>query len=145
MPSAPQEVSSDPQRRMGDYQRIAVNARMRVFAILTAAGLAHEEADELVCAIEAGSVAGAHCGAEEQLALAPGGRGEAYGEGWDGGASAVMGDLVEVADGLYRQRGRGLSVGALMKFAAIVHSRSRGAEHPGEAGSEGVHGEPHTP
>ncbi|MFD7168444.1 hypothetical protein [Streptomyces violascens] len=118
---------------MRNYRSIGVNARTRFYAILAAAGLAPEEADELMCAIEAGSVAGAHSGVEEQFAMAPEVRGEVYGEGWDDGVTAVTGDLVAIADGLYRQRGRALSTRALMTFAEVVHDRCQGAEHRGEA------------
>ncbi|MGW3660012.1 hypothetical protein ACWD6R_32160 [Streptomyces sp. NPDC005151] len=42
------EVSSDPCQRMSDYRTMAVNARMRIFAVLAAAGLEPDAADELV-------------------------------------------------------------------------------------------------
>ncbi|MFI7019945.1 hypothetical protein [Streptomyces sp. NPDC050164] len=40
---------------MSAHQMKAVNARMRVHAVLAAAGLEPDEADELVCALEAGA------------------------------------------------------------------------------------------
>ena len=49
------KFSSDPRRRMSDYQTMAVNARMRIFAVLAAAGLEPDDADELICSVEAGS------------------------------------------------------------------------------------------
>ncbi|MFD7409739.1 hypothetical protein ACFV7R_45760 [Streptomyces sp. NPDC059866] len=120
---------------MGDYQTMAVNARMRIFAVLAAAGLNPDEADELVCAVEAGAVAGGHCWVEEKFAMAPGARGEAYGEGWDGGVKAATDTLVSTADSVYRQRGRALTTNALMKFGEIIHNRRQAAGQTGPADS----------
>ncbi|MFD4955182.1 hypothetical protein [Streptomyces sp. NPDC058451] len=93
-----QPVSGDPRQRMGDFQTMAVNARMRVHAVLAAAGLEPDEADELVCALEAAAVAGAHCWVEELDGCAPDAHGTAYGEGWDGGVDRALEVLVSTAD-----------------------------------------------
>ncbi|NUS10267.1 MAG: hypothetical protein HOY69_02480 [Streptomyces sp.] len=69
--AAAPELSADPRQRMGDYQTMAVNARMRIYAVLAAAGLEPDEADELVCSIEASAVAGGHCWVEEKFAGSP--------------------------------------------------------------------------
>ncbi|MEU9158096.1 hypothetical protein AB0D59_48125 [Streptomyces sp. NPDC048417] len=130
--SAP-ELSTDPRQRMGDYQTMAVNARMRIYAILAAAGLEPDDADELVCSVEAGAVAGGHCRVEEKFAMAPDSKGEAYGEGWDGGVSAATATLVSTADSAYRQRGRALTTSAAMKLGEIIHNRLQAAEKAGPA------------
>ncbi|WP_405681851.1 hypothetical protein [Streptomyces sp. NBC_00057] len=85
-----QVVSVDPRQRMGNYQTMAVNARMKVHAVLAAAGLEPNEADELVCAMEAGAVAGAHCWVEELPGCAPDAHGTAYGEGWEGAVDRAL-------------------------------------------------------
>ncbi|MGW4734932.1 hypothetical protein ACWEQC_38235 [Streptomyces shenzhenensis] len=94
---------------MNEYQTTAVNARMKINAVL-AAGLQPEDTDELACAVKAGTVAGAHCWVEELPGCAPRARGTAYGKGWDGGIYAASGLLVSTADGLYRQRGRAIVI-----------------------------------
>ncbi|MFF9352783.1 hypothetical protein [Streptomyces sp. NPDC014734] len=118
-----QPVSADPRQRMGDYQTRAVNARMRVHAALATAGLEPDEADELVCAMEAGAVAGAHCWVEELDGCAPDAHGTAYGEGWDGGVDRALDVLVSTADSAYRQRGRARVTRSLLIGGEILHSR----------------------
>ncbi|MFD3553522.1 hypothetical protein ACFWWA_15610 [Streptomyces goshikiensis] len=87
---AQEAVSVDPRQRMDDYQTMAVSARMKVHAALAAAGLEPDEADELVCAMEAGAVAGAHCWVEELPGCAPDAHGTAYGGGWDGAVDRAL-------------------------------------------------------
>lgn len=59
-PTGPEPaLSSDSLRRVTQYQTAAVNARLRVFALLEAQGVPTREADDLVAALEAGAVAGA--------------------------------------------------------------------------------------
>lgn len=122
--SAP-DLSADPRRRMSDYMTMQVNARMRIFAALAAVGIEPDEADQLVCAVEAGAVAGGHCWVEEQCELAPDDRGEAYGQGWDGGVTAATDTLVSTADSVYRQRGRALTTSAVQKLAEIIHNHQQ--------------------
>ncbi|MFI5867438.1 hypothetical protein [Streptomyces sp. NPDC051546] len=129
-----QVVSTDPRQRMGDYQTMAVNARMKVHAILAAAGLEPDEADELVCAMEAGAVAGAHCWVEELPGCAPGAHGTAYGDGWDGAVDRALDVLVSTADSAYRQRGRAHVTRSLLIGGEILHNRIAAAEQAPEAG-----------
>jgi hypothetical protein len=117
---------------------MGVNARMRIFATLTAVGIEPEEADQLVCAVEAGTVAGGHCWVEEQFARAPDGRGEAYGQGWDGGVTSATDTFVSTADSVYRQRGRALTTTALTKFAEIIHNHRQAEEQAGRADSADI-------
>ncbi|WP_143670365.1 hypothetical protein [Streptomyces antimycoticus] len=86
-----QEVSAGPRERMGDCQTLAVNARVKIHATLAAAEMEPDEADELLCAVEAGAVAGAHCWVAELPGCAPGVHGTAYGDGWDGGVDRAIG------------------------------------------------------
>lgn len=124
------DLSADPRQRVGDYITMQVNARMRIFAALTAIGIEPDEADQLVCAVEAGAVAGGHCWVEEQFATAPDEQGGAYGHGWDAGITVATDTLVSTADSVYRQRGRALSTSALLQFTEIVHSRRKADAKP---------------
>ncbi|MFC9462711.1 hypothetical protein ACFT16_44370, partial [Streptomyces sp. NPDC056983] len=85
-----QPVSAAPRQRMGDYQTMAVNTRNRIHAVLPAAGLEPDEADELVCAREAGAVARAHCWVEELGRLRSRRPGAECAEGWDGGVDRAL-------------------------------------------------------
>ncbi|MFI1265511.1 MULTISPECIES: hypothetical protein [Streptomyces] len=62
---------------MGQYQTAGVNARLRLFALLEAQGVAAGEAGDLVAALEAGAGAGAQCEVVELDGMAPASRGEA--------------------------------------------------------------------
>ncbi|MDG9687792.1 hypothetical protein QC334_34555 [Streptomyces sp. DH18] len=99
-----QAVSADTCQRIGDYRFMAVNARTQVHAVLDAAGLEPDEADELVCAPEGGAVAGATCWVEELPGGAPDAHGTAYGDGWDGAVDRALDVLVSTAHSTYRQR-----------------------------------------
>ncbi|MER5227299.1 hypothetical protein [Streptomyces flaveus] len=99
------QFSSDPLHRISEYQTAGVNARLQVHTVLAAAGLSTEAADELMCALEAGAVAGAQCQVVERDGWAPSERGEAYGTGWYDGVTTVCNDLVSAADFLCQQRG----------------------------------------
>ncbi|MFE4540694.1 hypothetical protein ACFRKB_37450 [Streptomyces scopuliridis] len=129
-----QEVSADPRQRMGDYQTMAVNARRKVHAALAAAGLKPDEADELVCAMEAGAVAGAHCWVEELPGCAPDAHGTVYGNGWDGAVDRALDVLVSTADNAYRQRGRARVTRSLLIGREILHNRIAAAEQAAKAG-----------
>ncbi|MFE7045988.1 hypothetical protein ACFU9X_43360 [Streptomyces atratus] len=135
--AAQQEVSVDPRQRMGDYQTMAVNARMKIHAVLAAAGLEPDEADELVCAMEAGAVAGAHCWAEELDGCAPEARGTEYGEGWDCGVDRALDVLVSTTDSAYRQRGRARVAKALLIGGEILANRLAAAERAAGASPGG--------
>ena len=127
-----QEFIADPRQRMGDFQTMAVNARMQVHAVLAAAGVEPDEADVLVCAMEAGAVAGAHCWVEELDGCAPDAHGTAYGDGWDGGVDRALEVLVSTAEGVYRQRGRARVAGALLIGGEILRNRLAAAGQTGE-------------
>ncbi|MFD3381291.1 MULTISPECIES: hypothetical protein [unclassified Streptomyces] len=86
------QFNSDPFHRISEYQMAGVNARAQVHAVLAAAGLSAEAADELMCAIEAGAVAGAQRQLVERAGSAPSERRECD-------------DLVDAADFLCQQHG----------------------------------------
>ncbi|MFF7339683.1 hypothetical protein ACFZAT_20345 [Streptomyces sp. NPDC008163] len=97
---------------MSQYQTAAVNARLRVFALLEAQGMPAGEADDLVAALEAGAVAGAQCQVVELDGLAPASQGSLYSDGWSAGVAAVSEALVGIADREWSRRG-GRSAGPL--------------------------------
>ncbi|MGW7603170.1 hypothetical protein [Streptomyces antimycoticus] len=131
------QFSSDPLHRISEYQTAAVNAQIQVHAILAAAGLSAENADELMCAIEAGAVAGAQCQVVEWDGSAPSERGEAYGEGWYDGVTTVCNQLVRAADFLYQQRGGAASTLKLIAYQAQRQATQQAAaEERAEEGSE---------
>lgn len=130
-----QPVSVDPRQRMGDCQTKAVNARMRVHAALAAAGVEPDEADELVCALEAGAVAGAHCWVEELDGCAPDAHGTAYGEGFDGGVERALQVLMSTADSSYRQRGRARVTRSVLIGGEILRNPVGAADPAGKVSS----------
>ncbi|MCE7079596.1 hypothetical protein [Streptomyces sp. ST2-7A] len=112
----------------GDYRTAAVGARMRVHAILAAAGLEPDEADELLCALEAGAVADAHCWVEELHGSAPAAQGAAHEEGWDAGVDRALEVLARVADSTYRQHGRARATRSLLGSGEIPHNREQAVQ-----------------
>nr|WSW49858.1 hypothetical protein OG296_43370 [Streptomyces sp. NBC_01001] len=90
--------------RIGRHQHEATAARSTVLRALAAAGVAPEQADELVSQLEAGAVAGAHTWISESSA--PHGFEPQFEDGWDEGVRTVAGDLLRIADTTAAQRGR---------------------------------------
>ncbi|MEU9558336.1 hypothetical protein [Streptomyces fumanus] len=62
------------------------------------------EADDLVAALEAGTVAGAQCQVVELDGMAPASRGVLFVDGWDEGVRTVSEALVGIADVRQRER-----------------------------------------
>jgi hypothetical protein len=91
-------LSSDSLRRVTEYQTAGTNARLRLFALLEAQGVPASEADDLVAALEAGAVAGAHSEVVELDGMAPASQGARFADGWDDGVAAVSEALVGIAD-----------------------------------------------
>lgn len=79
-------LSSDSLHRITQYQTAGVNARLKLFPLLAAQGVPDSEADDLVAALEAGAVAGAHT---ELVDIA-------WAKDWD--AQGIGNALVELAD-----------------------------------------------
>ncbi|MGW5129063.1 hypothetical protein ACWEQ7_34495 [Streptomyces sp. NPDC004069] len=103
-----------------------MNARLKVFALLEAQGVSASEADDLVAALEVGSVAGAQCQVVELDGMAPDSGGSLFADGWDDGVRAVSEALVGIADREWSRRG-GRSSGAaeLAVHLADVRQRER--------------------
>uniref|UniRef100_UPI002F91BB41 hypothetical protein n=1 Tax=Streptomyces albidoflavus TaxID=1886 RepID=UPI002F91BB41 len=117
-------LSSDSVRRVSQYQTAGVNARLRLFALLEAQGVPASEADDLVAALEAGAVAGAQSEVVELDGMAPRSRGPEFGDGWDGGVTAVGEALVGITDREWSRRG-GRSAGAAELAVRIADVRQR--------------------
>ncbi|MEU3188975.1 hypothetical protein ABZ707_32950 [Streptomyces sp. NPDC006923] len=117
-------LSSDSLRRVTQYQTAAVNARLRLFALLKAQGVPASKADDLVAALEAGAVAGAQCQVVELDSMAPRPHGPEFEDGWDTGVTAVSEALVGIADREWSRRG-GRSAGASELTVHIVDVRRR--------------------
>ncbi|MFD8970801.1 hypothetical protein ACFV0C_38515 [Streptomyces sp. NPDC059568] len=126
VPAPGGDLSKDPVHRVSQYQTAGTNARLRLFAILSAQGVPAGEADDLVAALEAGAVAGAQSEVVELDGMAPASRGELFADGWDEGVTAVSEALVGIADGDWSRRG-GRSAGAaeLAVHLADVRQRER--------------------
>ncbi|MFC9249632.1 hypothetical protein ACFT7S_37985 [Streptomyces sp. NPDC057136] len=97
--------------RIGQHQHEATSARSVVFQAL-AAGVATEQADEIVSQLEAGAIAGAHTWISESSA--PHGSEQRFEDGWFAGVRAVASDLLRIADTTAAQRGRATSSAMLL-------------------------------
>ncbi|RSS37118.1 hypothetical protein [Streptomyces sp. WAC08241] len=74
-----------------------------MFRALAAAGVPSKHADELVAALEAGAVVGAHTWIVESRV--PDGVEERFEDGWHAGVRAVATDVLRLADQAAAQRG----------------------------------------
>ncbi|MEV5599438.1 hypothetical protein [Streptomyces sp. NPDC052496] len=127
-PAPAGDLSEDPVRRVSQYQTAGTNARLRVFALLAAQGVPANEADDLVAALEAGAVAGAHSEVVELDGMVPASRGEAFADSWDDGVTAVSEALVSIADRHWARRGDRLAGSAeLAVHLAYARQRERAA------------------
>jgi len=117
--------------RISQHQSDAVTARIRVFEVLAWAGVAPEQADELVSQLEAGAVAGAHTWVSESSA--PHGTEQAVADGWFEGVRAVASDLLRIADTTAAQRGRAESNAQLLAHLRQPTPRAPQTEAPGPA------------
>ncbi|MFI5987817.1 hypothetical protein ACIBEA_44070 [Streptomyces sp. NPDC051555] len=113
-------------RRVSQYQAAGTNARLKLFALLAAQDVPEAEADDLVAALEAGSVAGAQSGVVELDGMAPASRGAVFADGWDEGVAAVSEALIEIADRVWARRGgRSAGAGELAVHLADMRQRER--------------------
>ncbi|MET8422222.1 hypothetical protein ABZV41_43395 [Streptomyces sp. NPDC005098] len=113
-------------RGVSQYQRAGTNARLRLFALLAAQDVPASEVDDLMAALEAGAVAGAESEVAELDGMAPSGRGEVFGDGWDEGVTTVSEVLVQIADRSWEQRsGRSAGAAELAMHVADVRQRER--------------------
>ncbi|MEU3466220.1 hypothetical protein ABZ721_40605 [Streptomyces sp. NPDC006733] len=82
--------------RISHHQREATSARFTVFPSLAAAGIGHEQADNIVAMLEAGAVAGAHTWISESSP--PHGSEPRFEDGWFAGVRDVASYLLRIAD-----------------------------------------------
>ncbi|MEV5567695.1 hypothetical protein AB0L54_33290 [Streptomyces sp. NPDC052196] len=95
------------------HQHEATSARFTVFQALAAVGIGHEQADEIVSAVEAGAVAGAHTWISESSA--PHGSEPRFEDGWHAGVRDVASYLRRIADRTATtERGRAASCAMLL-------------------------------
>ena len=85
-------LSRRPSRRVTEYQAHASNAALKLFEVL-AAGLSIEDAEELVCSVEAEAIAGVQCVVVERTGCGGQKRGEDFEADWDAGVTVVSDDL----------------------------------------------------
>lgn len=110
-------LSSDSVRRVSQYQTAGTNARLKLFALLTAQGV---PPDDLV----AGAVAGAQSEVVELDSMTPASRGSVFEDSWDKGVAAMSEALMDIADRDWTQRG-GRSAGAAELAVHIADMRQR--------------------
>lgn len=95
------------------HQHAATSARFTVFQALAAVGIGHEQADEIVSAVEAGAVAGTHTWISESSA--PHGSEPRFEDGWHAGVRDVASYLRRIADRTTStERGRAASCAMLL-------------------------------
>ncbi|MEG8281010.1 hypothetical protein [Streptomyces sp. AHA2] len=95
------------------HQHEATTARFTVFQALAAAGIGHEQADDIVAKLEAGAVAGAHTWISESSP--PHGSEPRFEDGWFAGVRDVASYLRRIADRTATtERGRAASSAMLV-------------------------------
>ncbi|MFD8119414.1 hypothetical protein [Streptomyces microflavus] len=99
--------------RIRHHQHEATAAHHTVLQALAAAGIPHEQSDDIVATIEAGAVAGAHTWISESSA--PDGSGARYEDGWHDGVRDVAGHLLRIAD-TTATTGRGRAASTAMRL-----------------------------
>ncbi|AJF70467.1 hypothetical protein [Streptomyces vietnamensis] len=82
--------------RISHHQHEATSARFTVFQALAAAGIGHEQADDIVSKLEAAAVAGAHTWISKSSA--PHGSDPRFEDGWHEGVREVASYLLRIAD-----------------------------------------------
>ncbi|MGW8985062.1 hypothetical protein ACWGQ9_20650 [Streptomyces parvus] len=113
------------------HQHEATAARFTVFQALAAVGIGHEQADEIVSAVEAGAVAGAHTWISESSA--PHGSEPRFEDGWHAGVRDVASYLRLIADRTATtERGRAASSTMLVAHLQQPVSPALEEAPPGE-------------
>ncbi|CAL9675084.1 hypothetical protein [Streptomyces sp. enrichment culture] len=102
--------------RISHHQHEAMAARFTVFQALAAAGIGHEQADDIVAKLEAGAVAGAHTWISESTA--PHGSEPRFEDGWHAGVRDVASYLLRIAD-TTATTGRGRAASSAMLAAHL--------------------------
>ncbi|MER6639709.1 hypothetical protein ABT285_29765 [Streptomyces microflavus] len=112
--------------RISHHQHEATAARLTVFQALAAAGIGHEQADDIVARLEAGAVAGAHTWISESSA--PHRSEPRFEDGWHAGVRDVASHLLRIADNT-ATTGRGLAASSAM---AVTHFQQAASPAPQE-------------
>ncbi|MFI0264749.1 hypothetical protein ACH4OW_37790 [Streptomyces sp. NPDC017056] len=113
------------------HQHEATAARFTVFQALAAAGIADDQADDIVSKLEAGAVAGAHTWISGSSA--PHGSEPRFEDGWHAGVRDVASHLLRIADTTATvQRGRAASSALL-----AVHLQQPASPRPAEGFGRG--------
>ncbi|MFG3042874.1 hypothetical protein ACGFYZ_38845 [Streptomyces sp. NPDC048330] len=102
--------------RISHHQHEATDARFTVFQALAAAGIGHEQADDIVAQLEAGAVAGAHTWISESSP--PHGSEPRFEDGWFAGVRDVASYLLRIAD-TTATTGRGRATSSAMLLAHL--------------------------
>ncbi|MFF7098309.1 hypothetical protein ACFY9A_38930 [Streptomyces rubradiris] len=102
--------------RISHHQHEATAARFTVFQTLAAAGIGHEQADDIVAKLEAGAVAGAHTWISESSP--PHRSEERFEDGWHTGVRDVASYLLRIAD-TTATTGRGRAASSAMLAAHL--------------------------
>ncbi|WP_331762487.1 hypothetical protein [Streptomyces sp. NBC_01508] len=106
------------------HQHEATSARFTVFQALAAAGIGHEQADDIVSKLEVGAVAGSHTWISESSA--PHKSEQRFEDGWHAGVRDVASYLLRIADRTASaERGRAASCAML-----LTHLRQPAAPAP---------------
>ncbi|MBK3646323.1 hypothetical protein [Streptomyces sp. MBT33] len=109
--------------RISRHQHEATDARFMVFQALAAAGIGHEQADDIVAKLEAGAVAGAHTWISESSP--PHGSEPRFEDGWFAGVRDVASYLLRIAD---TTAGRGRAASSAMLLAHVQQPTSPAPE-----------------
>lgn len=111
--------------RISHHQHEATAARFTVFQALAAAGIGHEQADDIVATLEAGAVAGAHTWISES---SPPHKSEPrFEDGWFAGVRDVASYLLRIAD-TTATTGRGRAASNAMLVAHLSQPASPAPE-----------------
>ncbi|MFI8425982.1 hypothetical protein [Streptomyces sp. NPDC085479] len=103
------------------HQTEATSARFVVFQALAAVGIGHEQADDIVAALEAGAVASAHTWISESSP--PHGAEPRFEDGWFAGVRDVASHLRRIAD-TTATTGRGRAASSAMLLAHLQQPAS---------------------
>ncbi|MFG2097172.1 hypothetical protein [Streptomyces sp. NPDC048612] len=111
--------------RISHHQHEATAARFTVFQALAAAGIGHEQADDIVAKLEAGAVAGAHTWISES---SPPHKSEPrFEDGWFAGVRDVASYLLRIAD-TSAKAGRGRAASSAMLVTHLQEPASLAPE-----------------
>ncbi|MEU3110227.1 hypothetical protein ACPCK9_32715 [Streptomyces koyangensis] len=115
------DASGQELAAISQHQHEATSARFMVFQALAAAGIGHEQADDIVAKLEAGAVAGAHTWISESSP--PHTSEPRFEDGWFAGVRDVASYLRRIAD-TTAHAGRGRAASSAMLVAHLQQPAS---------------------